>query len=242
MLIIKNLYKCIQQTPILRDISLQVDRGEVAVLLGASGVGKTTLLRVLSGIIHANGGTIELDGTQLDSEQLRTQHTVGMVFQQFNLFAHLTVEQNITIALEHVLHKSAAEARQIAHELLERYGLLDKADFTVGQLSGGQKQRLAIARTVALKPAVVCFDEPTSALDPLLTSYVASNIEELASQGYIVIVTTHSPHLLEKIPCTIHLMRNGTIVESARSINFFADKQDYPQIAAFMAGVEHKKK
>jgi ABC-type polar amino acid transport system ATPase subunit len=240
MLSIKHLKKLIGHATVIHDLSLEVKRGEIAVVLGASGVGKSTLLRILSGIIPADGGVIELDDMPLDGARLRTTHSVGMVFQQFNLFAHLTVEQNITIALERVLHKSNEEARQIARELLERYGLLDKADCMIGQLSGGQKQRLAIARTLALKPTVICFDEPTSALDPLLTSYIAQQIEELAVQGYIIIVTTHSPHLVEKLPCTLYLMREGTIVESAPSAAFFADKQNYEQMAAFMAGVVHE--
>jgi ABC-type polar amino acid transport system ATPase subunit len=236
MLKIKNLAKSIQDKKIIDNLSLEIDRGRIAVLLGASGVGKSTLLRMLNNLETVDSGTVELDGTALDLTKITQTHTIGIVFQGFNLFEHLTVEQNITLALENVAHKNKQESQQIAHQLLKHYGLADKAKQHVWQLSGGQKQRLAIARTLALKPTIVCLDEPTSALDPLLTTYVAGTIQELAQQGYIVLVATHDTSLLEKMPCTIHLMRSGTIIESADSKDFFARKDRYPHIASFVAG------
>lgn len=239
MLEIKNLTKVIRDKTIINNLSLQINYGEIAVLLGASGVGKSTLLRILNNLETIDHGAVELDGKKLDLTQVNKDHTVGIVFQHFNLFEHLTVENNIAIALELVAHKSKQESHAIAAALLKRYELLDKANCMVSRLSGGQKQRLAIARTLALKPRIVCLDEPTSALDPLLTTYVADNIIELAAQKYIVLVATHDTTLLEKLKCTIHLMRNGSIVESAQSVDFFANKKNYPLIASFIDG-SHK--
>lgn len=236
MLKIKNLVKNIGDKKIINNLDLQVDYGQIAVLLGSSGVGKSTLLRILNNLEAFNQGKIELDGNILDLTKINHDHTVGLVFQHFNLFEHLTVIQNITLALEQVLQKTAVEAKIVAQALLKKYELLDKQNNMPSQLSGGQKQRLAIARTLALKPKIVCLDEPTSALDPLLTDYVANNIKELAQQGYIVLVATHDTALLEKLPCMIHLMRNGRIIESVRSLDFFANQVQYPVLANFIAG------
>ena len=159
-----------------------------------------------------------------------------MVFQQFNLFAHLTVEENIMLALEKTMGKSSAQAKEIARALLVRYGLADKASAYPSQLSGGQKQRLALARTLALKPTILCMDEPTSALDPLLTSHVAQNIQQLANEGYIVLVASHDTALLDKLNCTIYLLSGGKIIETASSKDFATHKEKYPQIARFVAG------
>jgi polar amino acid transport system ATP-binding protein len=236
MLNIQNLVKKIGHKTVINNLNLQVDYGKVAVLLGSSGVGKSTLLRILNNLEMINAGKIELDGQALDLTQVNHEHIVGLVFQHFNLFEHLTVMQNITLALEQVLNQSAAQAQLIAQDLLKRYDLLDKRDCLPAQLSGGQKQRLAIARTLALKPKIVCLDEPTSALDPLLTSYVANNIKELADQGYIVLVATHDTALLEKLPCTIHLMQAGHIIESVDSVDFFANQAKYQVLANFVSG------
>jgi polar amino acid transport system ATP-binding protein len=236
MLKIENLMKSFGTRKILDDVSLNVGKGEIAILLGQSGVGKSTLLRVLNNLEKLDSGTLSLDGKKLDLDTIAKSHTVGMVFQQFNLFDHLTVEENITLALEKVVGKSKEEAHAIAMALLKRYGLEDKAPMYVSQLSGGQKQRLAIARTLALKPKVVCLDEPTSALDPLLTSYVAQNIQQLANDGYIVLVASHDVALLDKLKCTIYLMQSGKIVESAGSEEFKNHKEKYPILAKFVAG------
>ncbi len=236
MLLIKNLIKKFGDKKILDDVSLQVQHGEIAVLLGASGVGKSTLLRIMNNLETIDQGTIMLDGKPLDLTTVNKTHVVGMVFQHFNLFEHLTVEQNITLALEKGAGTSSAEAKKIAHALLKRYGLESQAQAYISQLSGGQKQRLAIARALALEPKILCLDEPTSALDPLLTSYVASNIKALAEQGIIVLVATHDTTLLEKLPCTIYLMQNGKIIETAKSQEFYANKEKFPAINRFVAG------
>jgi len=236
MLKIEKLCKTFDHKKILNNIDLTVHKGEIAVLLGQSGVGKSTLLRVLNALETADTGTILLDGKALDLAKIPHEHTVGMVFQHFNLFEHLTVEQNITLALEKVMGKTDQESILIAQDLLQRYGLEGKNDMYVSQLSGGQKQRLAIARTLALKPKIVCLDEPTSALDPLLTTHVANTIQKLADEGYIVLVASHDVALLERLTCSIYLMQNGSIVESAKSDEFKHYKSKFPLISKFVAG------
>jgi polar amino acid transport system ATP-binding protein len=156
MLKLNALTKTYHGKNILDHVSLNVGKGEVAILLGSSGVGKSTLLRILNNLESLDSGSITLDGKPLDLQQVNKDHTVGIVFQNFNLFEHLTVQENITLALEKTSGKSKKEAQAIARALLKRYGLEDKANNYVTQLSGGQKQRLAIARTLALKPKIVC--------------------------------------------------------------------------------------
>lgn len=238
MLVIKNLTKKFGSKTVLNNISLSVDHGEIALLMGRSGVGKSTLLRVLNNLEVPDSGSIMLDGKLLDIKTVHKTHTIGMVFQQFNLFEHLTTIENITIVLEKVLKKPKKEAEKIAHELLKKYGLDDKAHAPISALSGGQKQRLALARTLSLQPKVICLDEPTSALDPLLTTYIAETIQELARQNYIVLVSSHDTLLVEKLTCTIYLMENGTIIESAHSKEFQKHPDNYPKIKRFIAGVQ----
>ena len=238
MLKIDQLTKSFGAKKILNNINLTVQKGEIAVFLGSSGVGKSTLLRILNNLETVNSGTIALNGKTLNLATINTTHTVGMVFQHFNLFDHLTVEQNIALPLEKVLKKSAAEAKKLAHHLFNRYGLLDKNNKYASQLSGGQKQRLAIARAIAMEPKIICLDEPTSALDPVLTSYVANNIQQLATDGYIVLVATHDTDLLEKLNCTIYLMSEGNIIETAQSENLRNNPDSFPKIKKFIAGHE----
>ncbi len=232
MLEIKNLVKKFNHKVVLNNVSLSVKQGEIAFLLGSSGVGKSTLLRILNGLETYDGGTITLNNKPL----FNNPHAVGMVFQQFNLFDHMTVERNITFALEKAAKKTADEAKTIAHTLLEKYGLSDKAQLYPSQLSGGQKQRLAIARSLALKPYVICMDEPTSALDPLLTNYVAQAIQDLSQEGYIVLVASHDTALLKALDCTIYLMDKGTIVQSAPSNEFRRNEGSFPLIKQFVEG------
>ena len=236
MLKLENLTKIFHGKKVIDNISVNVGTGEVAVFLGPSGVGKSTLLRLLNNLETLDAGTVTLNGKQLDLNTVNKTHTIGMVFQQFNLFEHLTVEQNIMLALEKTMGKNKKEARKIAHELLKSYELADKTQQYVSQLSGGQKQRLALTRTIALKPQIICLDEPTSALDPLLTTHVATTIQQLAREGYIVLVATHDTTLLEKLACTIYLMDEGKIVESAMSADFRKNQDSYPQIKQFVSG------
>jgi polar amino acid transport system ATP-binding protein len=234
MLTIKNLSKQFHGQKILDDVSLTVNNGEIALLLGQSGVGKSTLLRILNNLEIPDSGRVLIDGKTVDLTTVNKEHSIGMIFQQFNLFEHLTVEQNITLPLELVVKKSKKEAHEIAQNLLKQFGLATKADALIAQLSGGQKQRLAIARALAMNPKVLCADEPTSALDPQLKHFVAKNIQQLADQGFTVLVASHDIALLSLLQCTIYLMKAGKIVESAKSKDFNANKSAYPRINAFV--------
>ena len=238
MLNIRNLKKSFNSKIILNDISLNVKNGEIALFLGASGVGKSTLLRILNNLETVTSGSLSLNNAPLDLATINTTHTVGMVFQHFNLFDHLSVERNITLPLERVLKKNPDDAQQYAQKLLARYGLLEKKDKYASQLSGGQKQRLAIARALAMEPKIICLDEPTSALDPVLTSYVANNIQQLANDGYIVLVATHDTDLVKKLICTIYLMSEGSIIERGPSQAFNENPDAFPHIKKFIAGHE----
>lgn len=236
MLRVHNLKKTFGSKHVVADISFTVDHGAIAVFLGSSGVGKSTLLRIFNNLESLDGGTITLDGKPLDIKRVNQDHTVGMVFQHSNLFDHLTIEENITLALIHVMKKSPSEARDIAHTLLAKYNLLDQAQKYPAQLSGGQRQRVAIIRTLAMKPKVICFDEPTSALDPLLTNYVAQNIQELAREGYIILIATHDTALLDKLDATIYLMQDGNIIETASTKEFTKTPGAYQLIQQFVSG------
>ncbi|HJM68416.1 MAG TPA: ATP-binding cassette domain-containing protein, partial [Candidatus Babeliales bacterium] len=162
MLKIKNAYKAFGEKVVLNDVSLDLPKGEIAILVGHSGVGKSTLLRVLNNLIELDLGTVYLNNKKLDLSEINQNHVIGMVFQQFNLFDHMTVQENISFPLEKTTKVSKPGADKIALDLLAKYGLEDKAKLYPPSLSGGQKQRLAIARTIALKPKVICMDEPTS--------------------------------------------------------------------------------
>jgi polar amino acid transport system ATP-binding protein len=239
MLVLKNISKKFGSKTILDNISVTVAHGEIAVFLGSSGVGKSTLLRILNNLESIDSGSVELDGTKIDLATVNKNHVIGMVFQQFNLFDHLTVLENITLALEHVATMSKQDAHKRALDLLARYELASKANNYPTELSGGQKQRLALARTLALQPQVVCMDEPTSALDPLLTRYVAHTIAQLAQQGYIVVIATHDTDLLRTLDCTIYLMDNGAVVQHCTSKELNEHPERYKKIAHFIAGTQH---
>lgn len=236
MLTIKNLSKKFHAKTVLDAINVSVAKGEIAVLLGQSGVGKSTLLRVLNNLEKPDSGEIILDGKPLDLNTVNQNHVIGMIFQQFNLFEHLTVEQNITLALTEVAHKSKIESKKIAQTLLKQYGLEDLTHAYINKLSGGQKQRLAIARTLALNPQILCADEPTSALDPLLTNYVAQIFQELAQKGLTVLIASHDVALVQALDCTIYLMHKGSIIESASSKDLREHATQYPKLTAFMQG------
>lgn len=236
MLKIKNVSKAFGSKKVLDNVSLNVNRGAIAILLGSSGVGKSTLLRLLNNFETLDQGSVELDGKQIDLTHVNKDHTAAMIFQQFNLFDHLTVQENITLALEVVQNKSKSESQKIAHALLTKFGLIEKAKDYPSQLSGGQKQRLAIARTLALKPTIICFDEPTSALDPLLTTHVANSIQELAREGYIVLIASHDTALLDKLTGDVYLMEHGKIIETAHTDQLRTNHTHYPRINRFVAG------
>ncbi|MCX5923958.1 MAG: ATP-binding cassette domain-containing protein [Candidatus Dependentiae bacterium] len=230
MLIVKNIVKKFHGKKILDDVSFSAAPGEIVVLLGQSGVGKSTILRVLSNLETIDSGSIELDHGPIDFKK------VGMVFQDFNLFAHMTVQQNLTVPLTKVALKSEQEAQTIAHLMLDRFNVLSKAQDYPVALSGGQKQRVALARALCLNPQVLCLDEPTSALDPQLTSDVAKIITELAEQQMVIVIATHDIGLLEALSCTIHLMRDGKIIQSATSKMLQENPESFINIKNFVQG------
>ncbi|OGB83410.1 hypothetical protein A3F66_02390 [candidate division TM6 bacterium RIFCSPHIGHO2_12_FULL_32_22] len=233
MLKIENFTKKINNQTILDNFNLEVPHGHVAILLGPSGVGKSTFLRTLNNLEKLDAGKVTLDNQQMDLKTINKTHLSGLVFQNFNLFENMTAEENIIFVLEKSLKLKSKEAKQIATSLLEKYSLTDSKDKYPSQLSGGQKQRLAIARATSIKPKIICLDEPTSALDPYLTSMVAEIINELVKQNYIVIVTTHDISLVKKLNGTIHLMKSGKIVESADTNEFWNNPEKFILLSKF---------
>jgi len=227
MLHVKNLSRHIKGKTILTKLSFEIPRGRIGIFLGGSGAGKTSLLRAMNNLDACEMEAFILDGQPLDFSD------IGMVFQHFNLFENLSVEDNITLALIKRQKKNKTEAKTIARSLLGRYALQDKASARVHELSGGQKQRLAIARTVALNPQIICFDEPTSALDPILTNQIAHDIMELALDNRIVLLTTHDMQLVTKLQGTMFLMDGGAIIETADKEAFHTSPIQYPLLSAF---------
>ncbi len=210
---------------VLRDIDLVVGKGERIVVCGPSGSGKSTLIRCVNRLEEHQEGTIVVDGVEL-TEDLRSVETVrrevGMVFQQFNLFPHLTVLENVTLALLHVLELPHAEAEARARQQLERVHIGDQARKYPGQLSGGQQQRVAIARALAMQPRVMLFDEPTSALDPEMVKEVLDAMLELAQGGMTMVVVTHEMGFARSVADRVVFMDQGRILEQAPPAEFFA--------------------
>lgn len=222
MIRLTNISKRYGQNEILRGVNLEVANGEVCVLLGPSGGGKSTLLRTINGLETFDGGQIEVSnirltpgtGTEREAALQQIRRRVGMVFQQFNLFPHRTVLENVIEAPIHVLKRSKEEAITTARDLLHRVGMLDKADTRPTSLSGGQQQRVAIARALAMQPEAILFDEPTSALDPRTTAEVISVMQDLAASGQQMIVVTHAMSFARTVAHRVHILQAGRIIES----------------------------
>ena len=213
---VTNLKKNFGKLEVLKDISMDVHEGEVVVLLGPSGSGKSTLLRCLNQLETATAGQIMIDGhdvTDKHTDINKVRENIGMVFQHFNLFNHLTVLDNMTLAPVHLKLMSKEEAKAEAMRLLERVGLADKADTFPSQLSGGQKQRVAIARALEMKPDIMLFDEPTSALDPEMVGEVLAVMKELAHDGMTMVVVTHEIGFAREVASRVVFMEGGYIVE-----------------------------
>lgn len=213
---VTNLKKNFGKLEVLKDISLDVSEGEVVVLLGPSGSGKSTLLRCLNQLETATSGQIIIDGhdvTDRHTDINKVRENIGMVFQHFNLFNHLTVMDNMTLAPVHLKLATKEEARLRAEQLLQRVGLEDKAQAYPSQLSGGQKQRVAIARALAMKPDIMLFDEPTSALDPEMVGEVLAVMKELAREGMTMVVVTHEIGFAREVSDRVIFMEGGYIVE-----------------------------
>lgn len=213
---VRNLKKNFGSLEVLRDISLEVTEGEVVVLIGPSGSGKSTLLRCLNQLEKVTSGQIIIDGhdvTDKHTDINKVRENIGMVFQHFNLFNHLTVLKNMTLAPVHLKTLSKEEAKDKAMSLLNRVGLADKADAYPSQLSGGQKQRVAIARALEMNPDIMLFDEPTSALDPEMVGEVLAVMKELAREGMTMLVVTHEIGFAREVASRVIFMEGGYIVE-----------------------------
>lgn len=212
----KNIYKTFDNMHVLKGINLKVNDGEVVVLVGASGSGKSTFLRCLNLLAAPTSGSILIDGVDItdpsvDLNQIRRK--VGMVFQSFNLFENMTVIENIKLAPKKLLHISDAAAEKEARQLLKRVGLLDKADMMPKYLSGGQKQRIAIARALAMHPEAILFDEPTSALDPEMIGEVLDVIRDLAKDGLTMVIVTHEMSFAREVGTRMIFLDRGKIIE-----------------------------
>ncbi|WP_437187210.1 amino acid ABC transporter ATP-binding protein [Planctomicrobium sp. SH668] len=233
MISLKNIVKRYDHVEVLSGVSLTVSKGEVCVLLGPSGGGKSTLLRTINGLETFDSGEIQVDeillpagtGRVHDAAVDKIRLRVGMVFQQFNLFPHRTVIENVTEAPVYVLGKGVEESREQAKKLLDRVGLLDKCDVYPSSLSGGQQQRVAIARALAMKPEVILFDEPTSALDPRMTAEVTSVMADLAKSGQTMIIVTHAMGFARKVANQVHILHAGTVAESGPPEQIFNSPQ-----------------
>ena len=240
MIVVKDLKKNYNGLDVLKCIDLTINKGDVVCLVGPSGCGKSTFLRCLTRLEEPDGGTVMLDGKEITERDIdATRAQMGMVFQHFNLFPHLTVKKNITLAPVRLGRMSQAAADKQAMELLERIGLADKADVYPNMLSGGQKQRIAIVRALAMNPEVLLFDEPTSALDPELTVEVLAVMRDLAADGMTMLVVTHEMGFARNVSNQVVFMEHGVVVEQGPAKEIFTAPRE-ERTRAFLRLVEDK--
>ncbi len=228
MIKIKGLKKSFGDLKVLRGIDLEIAEREVVVIIGPSGSGKSTLLRCINFLEEPTEGTIEVDGIKMDSDENinAVREEVGMVFQRFNLFPHMTVLDNITLAPMKVRGIERAKAEITAQELLDRVGLGDKASAYPNQLSGGQQQRVAIARALAMQPKVMLFDEPTSALDPEMVGEVLDVMQKLAESGMTMVIVTHEMGFAREVGTRLLFVDGGFIVEQGKPKEVFENPKE----------------
>jgi polar amino acid transport system ATP-binding protein len=238
---IRDVSKSYGAVPVLKGVSLDIAAGEVVAVIGRSGSGKSTLLRCVNGLEPIQAGAITVDGVKVNDpatnlRKLRQQ--VGIVFQQFNLFPHLSVSDNITLAPRVVKKQPPEEAREIAREVLRRVGLEDKLDAYPAQLSGGQQQRVAIARSLAMRPKLMLFDEVTSALDPELTGEVLKVLESVAQEGMTMMLVTHEMGFARRFGSRVVFMHEGRIHEEGQAAAVLAAPKT-PELTTFLSAVLH---
>ena len=238
---LKDVVKRYGTNTVLNGVSLSVEKGEIIAIIGRSGSGKSTMLRCVNGLEPIQGGSVAFDGTVVndpgtDLRKLR-QH-VGIVFQSFNLFPHLSVEKNITLAPKVVKGIAPAEARTLAETVLRKVGLAEKIDAWPDQLSGGQQQRVAIARSLAMSPQLMLFDEITSALDPELVGEVLKTLEEMAREGMTMMLVTHEIGFARKVADRVVFMHHGKIWEQGPAADTLG-KPRTPELETFLSAVLH---
>ncbi len=239
MIVFKNVHKFYGPLHVLNDVSFQVDPGEVVVICGPSGSGKSTLLRCINRLERIDSGEITVDGMRVDDATpniAKIRAEIGMVFQQFNLYPHLRVLENLTLAPMKVRGLSKERASVIARELLAKVGIPEKEAAYPGQLSGGQQQRVAIARALAMQPKIMLFDEPTSALDPEMIREVLEVMVELAKEGMTMVVVTHEMGFARRVAHRVVFMDQGRIVEDAAPEAFFTQARD-PRAQVFLSKI-----
>ncbi|KGX87237.1 amino acid ABC transporter ATP-binding protein [Pontibacillus litoralis] len=237
MITVKNLYKSFGEMDVLKGVHATIHEQEVVCVIGPSGSGKSTFLRCLNGLEFVTSGDIIVDGVALTNDETnmnQIRSKVGMVFQHFHLFPHMTVLDNITLAPTKVLGKTKEESSQTALTLLRKVGLSDKAHTYPESLSGGQKQRVAIARALAMNPKIMLFDEPTSALDPELVGDVLAVMKELAREGMTMVVVTHEMGFAKEVADRVLFMDKGIIMEEAPPETIFHSPQN-PRTQAFLS-------
>lgn len=228
MIQLQNVHKYFGQLHVLKGVSTEIDAGEVVVIIGPSGSGKSTVLRCMNYLEEPTQGDVIVDGKNLNVKENinNVRAEVGMVFQRFNLFPHMTVLDNITLAPQKIRGLSKSEAESIAHDLLGKVGLSDKAEAYPEQLSGGQQQRVAIARALAMNPEIMLFDEPTSALDPELTGEVLKTIKQLADDHMTMIIVTHEMNFAREVSDRVIFMADGVIQEEGTPEQIFNNPQN----------------
>ena len=239
MIHIEHLSKSFGNHPVLKDITEHIKPGEKVVIIGPSGSGKSTFLRCLNLMEQPTGGSIQFEGTEITDPKANIDHVrqqMGMVFQHFHLFPNMTIRKNITLAPVRTGLLSPREANIVADKLLQRVGLLDKADSYPNQLSGGQKQRIAIVRALAMNPKVLLFDEPTSALDPEMVGEVLSVMKELAEEGMTMVVVTHEIGFAREVASRVLFMDQGQIVEQGTPEEIFGAPK-HPRLQEFLSKV-----
>lgn len=239
MIRVNNLHKSFEKNEVLKGINEHIEKGEVVVVIGPSGSGKSTFLRCLNLLEVPTSGEIIFEGKNITDKKVdinKIREKMGMVFQQFNLFPHKTVLDNLTIAPIKVKGVSKADAEKKAKELLDRVGLLNKADSYPSSLSGGQKQRIAIARALAMDPDVMLFDEPTSALDPEMVGEVLNVMKELAKEGMTMVVVTHEMGFAREVGDRILFMDKGNIMEEGTPEEIFSNPKN-PRTIDFLSKV-----
>jgi polar amino acid transport system ATP-binding protein len=240
LLRVEDVHKSYGDEAVLKGVSFGMDQGDVDVLMGPSGSGKSTMLRCINRLTEIDSGDIWLDdrpvyGPETDVNELRQD--VGMVFQDFNLFAHLTAAENITLGLKRVLGVPKAEAETRAMEHLEQVGLAAQAESYPAELSGGQQQRVGIARALAMEPKLMLFDEPTSALDPELVGEVVAVMRDLAERGMTMLVVSHEMGFARSAADDIHFLDSGTVVESGPPEQLF-ENPEHDRTEAFLTGLQ----